>query len=147
VRWTLEQVNGPFADALAKAGRSRSEVEINLWTVVAPNPDVRESVHDARRHVAGYASIAQYESYYEAHGFGAEARRLQAAVAAGQRNAFELVPEDMARAFVLCGTPAQVAAQLEPLWEVADSICLQPPPVRADAKAAYDERIAATFYG
>ena len=66
--------------ALARSGRERSAVEVNLWHVVAPNPDRAESVHDAKRHVAGYASIAQYESYYAAHGFGAEARRLQEAV-------------------------------------------------------------------
>jgi probable F420-dependent oxidoreductase len=147
VRWTVEQVNGPFAEELRRAGRSRSDVEINLWTVVAPNPDVAESVHDARRHVASYASIAQYEPYFTAQGFGTEARRLQTAVAAGERNAHELVPEEMARAFVLCGTPDEVARQVEPLWEVADSICLEAPPLRADARAAYEERIAATFYG
>ncbi|MEZ5264152.1 MAG: LLM class flavin-dependent oxidoreductase [Acidimicrobiales bacterium] len=147
VRWTLDQVNGPYAAALAGSGRRREQVEINLWTVVAPNPDVAESVHDAKRHVANYASIAQYEPYFAAHGFGAEAAALQRAVAAGERNAFELVPDEMARTFVLCGTPDDVRRQLEPLWEVADSICLQAPPVRLDAKAVYDRRIAETFYG
>ena len=78
--------------------------------MVAPNPDRAESVHDAKRHVAGYASIAQYESYYAAHGFGAEARRLQEAVAAGDPKAADLVPDDMARTFVVCGTPGEVAA-------------------------------------
>ena len=146
VGWTLQQINGPYAEALRSSGRERSDVEINLWLVVAPNPDVAESVHDAKRHVASYASIAQYEPYFAAHGFGAEARRPQAAVAANDRNAADLVPDEMARAFVLCGTPDQVRAQMEPLWGVADSICLQAPPLRLDARAAYDERIAATFY-
>ncbi len=147
VDWALRQINGPYADGLRAAGRARSDVEINLWHVVAPNPDVAQSVHDAKRHVATYASIAQYEPYFAAHGFGAEARRLQEAVAGGDRDAADLVPDDMARTFVLCGTPGDVARQLEPLWEVADSICLQSPPLRADAKAAYDQRIAETFYG
>ncbi len=146
VRWTLEQIDGPFAEGLAGAGRHRDDVEINLWTVVAPNPDVAESVRDAKLHVAGYGSIAQYEPYFAAHGFGAEAKALQEAVARGDRHAADLVPDEMARTFVLCGTPDEVRDQLEPLWRVADSICLQPPPVRAAQKAAYDERIAATFY-
>lgn len=146
VRWTLEQIAGPYAEALKASGRDRSQVEINLWTVVAPNPDVAESVHDAKRHVAGYASIAQYEPYFAAHGFGAEARALQAAVAANDRNAAELVPDEMARTFVLCGTADDVRRQIEPLGQVANSICLQPPPLRADARAAYEERIAACFY-
>jgi probable F420-dependent oxidoreductase len=145
--WARRQVTGPFADALRETGRDRSTVEVNLWHVVAPNPDRAESVHDAKRHVAGYASIAQYESYFEAHGFGDVARRLQAAVGAGDPNAADLVPDEMARAFVVCGTPGEVAGQLEGMWEVADSMCLQPPPVRGEARAAYEARIAETFYG
>lgn len=147
VAWTLEQINGPYAEAVRASGRDRSQVEINLWQVAAPNPDVAESVRDAKAHVANYASITQYEPYFAAHGFGAEARMLQEAAARGDRKAAALVPDEMARTFVLCGTPDQVARQMEPLWEVADSICLQAPPLRADARAAYEERIAASFTG
>lgn len=144
-RWAIDQVNGPFGEALARSGRTRADVEVNLWHVVAPNPDVDASVRDAKRHVASYGSIAQYESYFAAHGFGDEAQRLQAAAAAGDRNAADLVPDEMARTFVLCGTPEEVRAQLEPLWDVADSICLQPPPVGGEARAGYEARIAETF--
>lgn len=55
--WTVQQITGPYADALARSGRDRSQVEINLWCVVAPNPDVAESVNDARAHVVNYAAI------------------------------------------------------------------------------------------
>ncbi len=147
IPWALAQINGPFARALHAGGRSRSDVEINLWHVVAPNPDVAESVHDAKRHVAIYAAIAQYQPYFATHGFGAEASRLAAAVAAGERDLVSLVPDEMARTFVVCGTPADVVRQLEPLWDVADSLCLQPPPVPGDQRRAYDARIAETFYG
>lgn len=58
-----------------------------------------------------------------------------------------LVPEEMARMFVVCGTPGEVVTRLEPLWEIADSICLQPPPLPAAPRAAYETRIAETFYG
>ena len=135
-----------FADAVAASGRSRSEVEINLWHVVAPNPDRAESVNDAKRHVAIYAAIAQYQPYFAAHGFGTEAGRLAEAVAAGQRNLVDLVPDEMARTFVVCGTTGEVAGQLEPMWEVADSLCLQPPPVAGEQRRAYDTTIAETFY-
>ena len=146
VDWAMQQINGPYADALRDAGRARSDVEINLWHVVAPNPDVAESVHDAKRHVALYGSIAQYQPYFAAHGFGAEAARLAAAAAAGERDLVGLVPDEMARTFVVCGTAGEVAAQLEPLWGVADSLCLQPPPVPGEARRAYEATIAATFY-
>ena len=146
IDWALRQVQGPFAAAVAASGRTRADVEVNLWHVVAPNPDAAESVRDAKRHVAVYAAIAQYQPYFAAHGFGAEAGRLAAAVAAGERNLVDLIPDEMARTFVVCGTPAQVAAQLEPLWDVADSLCLQPPPVPGEQRRAYDARIAETFY-
>ena len=144
--WAMEQINGPYAGALRGAGRSRDDVEINLWHVVAPNPDAAESVQDAKRHVALYGSIAQYQPYFAAHGFGAEASALASAAAAGERDLVALVPDEMARTFVVCGTPGEVAAQLEPLWDVADSLCLQPPPVPGEQRRAYDTRIAETFY-
>ncbi len=146
-RWAIEQITGPYAEALRASGRDRSAVEVNLWHVVAPNPDVEASVRDAKRHVANYGSIAQYEPYFAAHGFGDVARALQHAAASGDRNAADLVPDEMARTFVLCGTPEEVHDQLEPLWEVADSICLQPPPVGGEARAGYDARIAEFFPG
>ena len=146
VSWAIEQVTGPFADAVARSGRQRSDVEVNLWHVVAPNPDVAESVRDAKRHVAIYASIAQYHAYFAAHGFGDEAGGLAAAAAAGERSLTDLVPDEMARTFVLCGTPDAVAEQLRPLREVADSLCLQPPPVPGEQRRAYDARIAQAFY-
>jgi len=146
LRWASEQLRGPFAAALRASGRARKQVEVNLWQVVAPNPDPRESVRDAKAHVAIYASIAQYESYFAAHGFADEARALAAAAAAGQRDLIDLVPDEMARSFVVCGTPAEVAKQLESLRDIADSLCLQPPPVAGDARRAYEARIAETFY-
>lgn len=146
VPWARSQVEGPFARALARSGRDRSQVEVNLWHVAAPNPDAAQSVQDAKRHVALYASIGQYHSYFAAHGFGVEAARLSAAAAAGERSLVDLVPDEMARTFVLCGTPADVARQAEPLWEVADSLCLQPPPVAGDERRAYDQRIGEVFY-
>jgi alkanesulfonate monooxygenase SsuD/methylene tetrahydromethanopterin reductase-like flavin-dependent oxidoreductase (luciferase family) len=146
-RWAREQVLGPYAEALRASGRERKQVEINLWQVVAPHPDAKESVRDAKAHVALYAAIAQYEPYFAAHGFGETARALAAGAAAGRRDLTDLVPDEMARTFVVCGTPGEVAKQLEPLQEFSDSLCLQPPPVAGDARRAYEQRIAETFYG
>ncbi|MBM4385662.1 MAG: LLM class flavin-dependent oxidoreductase [Deltaproteobacteria bacterium] len=146
VRWAREQVLGPYAAALRASGRERKQVEINLWQVVAPNPDAKESVRDAKAHVALYGSIAQYQPYFAAHGFGDVARALATGAAAGRRDLTELVPDEMARSFVVCGTPGEVAKQLEPLRDVSDSLCLQPPPVAGDSRRAYEQRIAETFY-
>lgn len=147
-RWATEQVNGPFRDAVVASGRSREQVHVNLWQVVAPNDDVGQAIDDARRHLTFYAAIDQYRPYYAAHGFEREAAALSAAVAAGQPDAHTLIPEEMARTFVLCGTLAQVRAQLQPLADVADSLCLQPPSSAAgEARAAYEAQIAELSLG
>lgn len=146
VPWAVEQVQGPFTEALSRSGRQRSDVEVNLWHVAAPNPDAGQSVRDAKRHVALYGSIAQYQPYFAAHGFGDEAGRLARAAAAGDRSLTDLVPDEMARTFVLCGTPEEVVEQVRPLQDVADSLCLQPPPVPGEQRRAYEGRIAELFY-
>lgn len=78
----------------------------------SPHPDRAQAVQDAKRPVAFYASIGQYLPYAEAHGFGAEAAALAEAAAAGRPDP-SLVSEDMARAFVVCGSPGQVSATLQ----------------------------------
>ncbi|MDH4145856.1 MAG: LLM class flavin-dependent oxidoreductase [Acidimicrobiia bacterium] len=142
VRWALEQIEGPYAEAVRSSGRDRRDVEVNLWQVVAPNDDVAQSVRDAKAHVSFYAAIEQYRPYFAAHGFEAEARALTEGTAAKRRDLADLVPDEMARTFVVCGTPGEVADQLRPLWQAADSLCLQAPPVRGDARKAYDQAIA-----
>jgi probable F420-dependent oxidoreductase len=148
IPWTRQQVQGPFAKGLHAAGRERGDVTVNLWLTIAPNPDRAQAVEDAKRHVAFYASIGQYLPYYEAHGFGAEAAALAEAAATG-RPGPSLVSDDMARAFVVCGTPGEVADTLQGLvgdGGVADSLTLRPPPVAdREALAAYEARIAELF--
>ena len=102
--------------------------------MVAPNRDPAQSVEDAKRHVASYASIAQYEGYFAAHGFGAEARRLQAA-ATERADRAALVPDEMARTFVVCGTPDEVRAQIDGLWEFC-RLHLPATPAGAPSRAA-----------
>jgi hypothetical protein len=50
---------------------------------------------------------------------------------------------------VACGTPDEVRQKLEPLWEVADSVCYVPPAygLGPDKLLAYGAAIAQTFYG
>lgn len=80
-------------------------------------------VNDAKPAVAFYGGIALYHPYFEAHGFGAEARKLQeASKSTSCAEAAALVPDEMARTFVACGTPDQVRERIEPLWQRANSI-------------------------
>ena len=126
--WAVERIQPDLAAGLARAGRRREDVELNLWFWCAPNDDEREALDDARRTVAFYAGMRQYESFFEAHGFLEEARRLQEHVQNRDvSHHASLVPDEMVRTFVLCGKPEQVQERVERAWTVADSLCLVPP--------------------
>jgi probable F420-dependent oxidoreductase len=147
--WAVERIQPDIRTGLERAGRKREDVELNLWLWCAPNPDEAEAVEDARPTVAFYAGMRQYESFFEAHGFGDHARRLQEYVRKREvlANA-RLVPDEMVRAFVLCGDPERVRAGVERAWTVADSVCLVPPgyALPAEKLMAYSGRIAGLFY-
>jgi alkanesulfonate monooxygenase SsuD/methylene tetrahydromethanopterin reductase-like flavin-dependent oxidoreductase (luciferase family) len=99
--------------------------------------------------VAFYAGIEQYESFFEAHGFLSEARRLQKEVKKGHvLDHADLVPDEMVRTFVLCGSPERVREQVERAWKIADSLVLVPPAyaLPMEKLAAYAEQTAKMFY-
>lgn len=60
-----------------KAVRKRTDLEVSIWPWAALNPDVKQGTNDARPPIAFYARIRQNESFFEAHGFGEEARKCQ----------------------------------------------------------------------
>jgi probable F420-dependent oxidoreductase len=128
IEWTLHEMMPALEAALAKAGRRRDEIEVNIWPWVAPNPNEAEAIEDARPTIAFYGGIAQYESFFAAHGFGDVARKLQEGVQRGDyRSVAQLVPDEMVRAFVALGEPEKVRERIALLDGVADSICLVPP--------------------
>ena len=150
LHWIANEVSRTLDAAFAKTGRKRADFHINLWIYTAINQDRRKAIDDARGTIAFYSSIAQYEKYYAAHGFGAQARAVQAASArkdfAAMRNA---VPDEMVTTFALAGTPDEGRARIAEYWKVADSITLVPPNAGLDSATmhGYQQAIADTFYG
>lgn len=147
--WAVEGIQPDLRAGLARGGRKREDIDLNLWLWCAPGADEREAIEDARATVAFYAGIAQYESFFTAHGFTDVARRLQEEVRRGEVLAHAaLVPDEMVRCFVLLGSADRVRAQVERAWTVADSLCLVPPAyaLAPDRIFAYQERIAKLFY-
>ncbi len=61
---------------LDKAGRKRSDFDLNVWLYVAPSEDRKEAIDETRRTVIFYALHSQYEKYFAANGFGKEARAI-----------------------------------------------------------------------
>jgi probable F420-dependent oxidoreductase len=147
--WAVERIPPELRRGLERGDRRREAIEVNLWLWVAPNPDESEAIEDARATVAFYAGMKQYESFFEAHGFLAEARRLQEAVQKrAVLQAASLVPDEMVKTFVLAGKPDRVREQVERAWTVADSLCLLPPfyALSLEKAAYYSGTIAETFY-
>jgi len=149
IEWATTKVMDHVRAGLAKGGRARGDIEFNMWLFVAPNEDRRQSVEDARATVAFYGGVEQYEEYFAAHGFREQARQLQAGVKRGDYlSVRHLVTDEMARTFVVCGTPAEVRERVSAIWEHADSATLSPPSYGLDpgATLGYIGRIAETFY-
>jgi len=150
IDWATTKVQDDLKAGLAKGGRQRSDVEFNMWLFVAPNDDRRQAIADARATVAFYGGIAQYEEYFAAHGFRAEAKQLQEGVQRGDYLSVKhLVTDEMAQTFVVCGTPDEVRERVSAIWDVADSANLVPPSYGLEPAALlrYAARIAELFYG
>ena len=150
IPWMTEQIPAHLKRGLDRGGKQRSDVEFNAWLWVAPSNDRAQAIEDARATVAFYAGVEQYEDYFAAHGFGPEARRLQDGVKRGDyMSVANLVTDEMAQAFVVCGTPDEVRKRIEPVWGTADSLTLVPPAygLGMDKLVAYAGAIASTFYG
>ncbi len=149
IPWATERIPNALEAGLRRGGRERKDIHVNIWLWVAPNEDRRQAVEDARATVAFYAGAGQYESYFAAHGFREQARRLQEGVRRGDfLSLASEVPDEMAETFVVCGTPDEVRSKVERVWDVADSVCLVPPPygLGPEQFMAYSGAIARTFY-
>jgi len=151
VGWALDRGLPTLTEAAARAGRSRADVHWQAGFFVAVTDDRRQTLDDVKATVAFYAGAEQYEPLFEAHGFGAEARACQAAVArhdyAGAGAA--AVSDEMAETFVIIGTAEECRRRLEPVWPLADSFLLVPPflEVPLDRLINSSLALAATFYG
>jgi probable F420-dependent oxidoreductase len=150
IEWAVEKMAPEIEKGLARSGRRREQIEVNLWPWAAPNPNESEAIEDARATMAFYGGVQQYESFFEAHGFLDVAKRLQEGVQRGDyQSVTHLVPDEMVRAFVAVGEPDKVRERIEPLWSVADSLCIMPPVYALPPEKIlyYMGTIAETFYG
>jgi probable F420-dependent oxidoreductase len=149
IHWATNQMPAAIKRGLDRGGKQRGEIEVNLWPWVAIGHDRKEAMNDCRPSIAFYGGMAQYEEYFAAHGFRKEARLLQEGVKRGDYlGVAHLVPDEMVETFITCGSADEVRKKIEPLWEVADSLCPVPPPygLPAEKVIAYGGAIAGAFY-
>ena len=149
VEWALGQAQQSLATGAARAGRDASSLHFQPWVSASIDTDTNAAVQRAKSFVAFYGGFAQYHSYFEAHGFGPEARKLQeASQSMDCTKAAPLVPDEMARTFAACGTPDQVRERIEPLWKRANSMLILPPSwgLSPEEINAQIQMIAQTFW-
>jgi len=150
--WSLQWIAQQAAlldRTLAAKARKRSDVHVNLWNYAAIANDRKQAINDMRGTVAFYSSIAQYQKYYAAQGFGAQAIAATEAAARKDTGAMlKAVPDEMVTTFAIAGTPDDARERVAKMWEYADSMTLSAPqyfvpPVRMNT---YRSAIVETLY-
>lgn len=127
--WAVNEMGPVIDDALGKCGRERSSLEVNVWPWMAINNNRKQAIEDARGTVGFYASASVYDSFFDAHGFLAEAKACQGEIKQGVdvEALKKHVPDEMVETFAACGPMDEVAEKVEPYWKIADSMCPTPP--------------------
>lgn len=148
-KWIQNEVSNSLQESLQKAGRKRSDFDLNIWAWAAIDEDRKKAIDASRGTVAFYASMDQYEKYFASHGFGAQARAAHEAATRGDTTAMvKAIPDEMVTTFAIAGTRDDVRERVEALWEIADSMTLAAPAVFVDPREAaiYRAAIGETFY-
>lgn len=149
-RWLQDRVGQSLKAGLDKAGRSRSDVDVNLMIFTVINPNRAEAIADARANIAFYTQSPQYLRYFTEIGFGTEALAIQAAFAAQDYDAMaKACPDEMVSAITILGSVDDVRSQVSERAVHADSITPVVPQfgIEPEKAAIYRQRIAELFYG
>jgi probable F420-dependent oxidoreductase len=148
--WLKDRVGTHLKAGLETAGRARSAIDVNLMIFTVINNDRAEAIADARANIAFYTQSPQYLRYFEAIGFGSEAKAIQAAFAAQDYDAMaRACPDEMVCAITILGSVDDVLAQVNERVPFANSITPVVPQfgIEPDKAAVYRTRIADLFYG
>lgn len=148
--WLRDRVSTYLKAGLDKSGRDRSAVDVNLMIFTVINENRAEAIADARANVAFYTQSPQYLRYFDAIGFGNEAKAIQAAFAVQDYDAMtKACPDEMVYAITILGNADDVRAQVAERAAFANSITPVVPQfgIEPDKAALYRKRIADLFYG
>lgn len=147
--WINDRVRTHLDSGLKLAGRTRNDIDVNLMIFTVINDDRDEAISDARANIAFYTQSPQYLRYFEAIGFGAEARIIQAAFATQDYDTMaRACPVEMIEAITILGPADEVRTRIIERAQMADSITPVVPQfgIQPDKAARYRQRIAEMFY-
>ena len=148
--WLRDKVGQHVKIGLDRAGRTRTDLTINLMIFTVINPDRAEAIADARANIAFYTQSPQYLRYFAEIGFGSEAQAIQAAFVAQDFAAMAReCPDEMVTAITVLGSADEVRTQIAERAIEADAITPVVPQfgIAPEKAAVYRQRIAEVFYG
>jgi probable F420-dependent oxidoreductase len=148
--WLRDKVGPNLKQGLDKAGRQRSDVNVNLMIFTVINDNRADAIADARSNIAFYTQSPQYLRYFAEIGFGAEALAIQAAFARQDYGAMaKACPDEMVCAITVLGSADDVRSQVAERAAFADAMTPVVPQfgIDPDKAAVYRKRIAELFYG
>jgi probable F420-dependent oxidoreductase len=149
-KWVRDRVGVNLKAGLDKAGRERSALDLNLMMFTVISDNRAEAIADSRANIAFYTQSLQYLRYFDAIGFGTEAKAIQAAFAAQDYEAMaKACSDEMVCAITILGSVDDVRAQVDERAAMADSITPVVPQfgIEPGKAAVYRQRIADLFYG
>lgn len=117
---------------LAKAGRTRADVELTFPTLIATGDTEQElaaAVLKLQQHFAFYASTPAYSAVMELHGWGELQRELyQLTREERWQDLGSLVTEEVLEAFTARGTPEEIPKQIRArVGDIADRVSFYSP--------------------
>jgi probable F420-dependent oxidoreductase len=129
----LHEVTIPALErGLAKAGRTRSDIEVSIPAFVVTGTtedDLERSRTGTREQIAFYASTPAYRGVLELHGWGELQSELNALSKQGQwQKMGTLIDDDVLDAFAVIAEPDQVAAGIRArLGDIIDRLSFYAP--------------------
>jgi len=122
---------------LQRAGRKREEITVVASACCVLDDDARRAKRAAARHVAFYASVRTYESFFALHGFAAEAAAIRECFRRGDLDGMaEACTDDMVDAFTFAGRADDVREALHAYDGLADEVKLSAPALLAGEDTA-----------
>jgi probable F420-dependent oxidoreductase len=113
---------------LRRAGRGRGDLRVVASACCVVDDDRRTAKRAGAQLVAFYASVKTYETFFEFHGFGAQAAAIREHFRRGDASAMaDACPDEMVDAFLFAGTMDDVRAALTAYEGIADEVKLSPP--------------------
>src|SRR3984885_3672624 len=127
-RYVHEVVRPAIAQGAERTGRDPASVEVVGMLLCSVNDDEELARREIAAQLAFYAAPRAYAPMLEASGFAAEAERIRAAFAAGDRETMiAAVSDEMIDAIGVAGTPAQVRAGIARREDDLDNLSLYSP--------------------